>query len=247
MRKITDWLKEEEIPGFRSGSRLKMVIATIGYILFLSVIVTAIFAPYILPIPEGQITNPTNSTSMPGLPDKEPRPTPSPIPVPIPSPTPAQEVTPKLSPNPTPTPIPTLMRPGWNRWYAVDDFEVCVRDVWRLSSIELKDEEKTVYPKDEDHQFLAIYIIIRNIGDIDVLNTPSDDAYILDLRDKVQYESTRKGSYYKRLGPAYHGNTKIFPGIEEEGIILFEISKEAAKDLRFALKIAHGNYSMWEI
>lgn len=246
MRKITDWLKEEGIPGFKSGSKLKMVIATIGYLFFLSVIVTAIFASYILPIPEDQTTSPT---SMPGLPAKKPPPTPSPIPVLTPSPTPSQEVTPKLSPTPTPTPM--LLSPGWNKWYNVDDFEVCVREVKRLSSIELEDGKRTVYPKDEDHQFLAVHIIIRNVGDVDdmvLLTTPSEgNAYILDPRNKVQYESTRKGSYYKRLGPAYHGNTKLFPGIEEEGIILFEISKEAKGDLRFVLKITHDNYLMWEI
>lgn len=244
MRKITDWLKKEGIPGFRSGSKLKMAIATIGYLLFLSVIVTAIFASYILPIPEDQTTN---QTSMPGLPAKKPIPTPSPIPVPTPSPTPSQEVTPKLSPTPTPT--PTLLSLGL--WYEVDDFEVCVRDVRRLGSIELEDGEGTAHPKDEDYRFLAIHIIIRNVGDVDdmvLLTTPSDDnAYILDPRNKAQYEPIRKGSYYKGLGPAYHGNTKIFPGIEEKGVILFEIPKDATEDLRFMLKIAHGNYLMWEI
>jgi hypothetical protein len=118
MRKITDWLKEEGIPGFRSGSRLKMAIATIGHLLFLSVIVTAIFASYILPIPVDQTTSPT---PMPGLPAIEPIPTP--IPVSTSSPTPAQEATPKLSPTPAPT--PTLLSSGGNKWYTVDDFEVC--------------------------------------------------------------------------------------------------------------------------
>lgn len=245
-RKIPDWLKEEGIPGFRSGSKLKMTIATIGYILFLSVIITAIFASYILPIPVDQTTSPT---PMPGLPAKEPIPTPSPIPVSTSSPTPTHEVTQKLSPTPTST--PTLLSPGWNKWYNVDDFEVCVRDVWRLSSIELKDGERTVYPKDEDYWFLAVHIIIRNVGDVDdmvLLTTPSDgNAYVLDPGNKAQYESTRKGSYYKGFGPAYHGNTKIFPGIEEEGVILFEIPEDAEKDLRFVLKITRDNYLMWKI
>ncbi len=123
---------------------------------------------------------------MPGLPAKEPIPTPSPIPVLTPSPTPSHEVTPKLSPTPTPT--PTLLSPGWNKWYTVDDdLEVCVREVERLSSIELEDDKQTVYPEDEDHQFLAVYIIIRNVGDVDdmvLLTTPSDgNAYILDLKE----------------------------------------------------------------
>jgi hypothetical protein len=243
MRKITDWLKEEGIPGFRSGSRLKMAIATIGHLLFLSVIVTAIFASYILPIPVDQTTNPT---PMPGLPAKEPIPTPSPIPVSTSSPTPAQEATPKLSPTPAPT--PTLLSSGGNKWYTVDDFEVCVRDVQRLNSIELENDQQTVYPKDEDYQFLAVHIIIRNVGDVVLLNTPSEDnAYILDPRNKAQYESTRKGSCYKRLGPAYHGNTKLFPGVEEEGVILFEIPEDAKRDLRFVLKISSGNYIQWAI
>ena len=81
-----------------------------------------------------------------------------------------------------------------------------------------------------------------------LLTTPSDgNAYILDPGNKAQYESTRKGSYYKGLGPAYHGNTKIFPGIEEEGVILFEIPEDAEKDLRFVLKITRDNYLMWKI
>lgn len=246
MGKITDWLKEEGIPGFRSGSKLKMAIATIGYLLFLLVIVTAIFASYTLPLP---VDKAINQTSMVGLPAKKPIPTPSPIPVLASSSTPSQEVTPKLSPTPTPT--LTLLSTGGNKWYKVDDFEVCVRDVKRLSSLVLEDGNQTVYPKDEDHRFLAVHIIIRNVGDVDdvmLLNTPSaDNAYILDPQNKAQYESTRKGSSYKVLGPAYHGNTKIFPGIEEEGIILFEIAKDAKRDLRFLFKITHDDYLMWEI
>jgi hypothetical protein len=81
-----------------------------------------------------------------------------------------------------------------------------------------------------------------------LLTTPSDDdAYILDSRNNAQYESNRKSSYYKGLGPAYHGDTKIFPGIEEKGVILFEIPEDAEKDLRFVLKITRDNYLMWEI
>jgi len=39
----------------------------------------------------------------------------------------------------------------------------------------------------------------------------------------------------------------IFPGIEEEGVILFEIPEDAEKDLRFVLKITRDNYLMWKI
>lgn len=240
MVKITKWLEKEGIPGFRSGSKLKMAIATIGYLLFLSVIVTAIFSPYFFPLPDDKATNPT---PIPGLPAKKPIPNPSPIPVP--TPTPAQEVTPTPSPSPTPTPTPALMRPGGTNWYAVDDFKVCVRKVQRLSSIELEERNKTIYPN-EDHKYLAVSIIVRNDGD-EPINTPSDDAYILDPQNKAQYKSSRKGSYYKGLGPAYHGGTKIFPGVEEKGVILFEIPEAAKKDLRFVLKSSSNKYIQWAI
>lgn len=118
MRKIRDWLKGKGIQGFRSGSKFKMMIAIIGCILFLSGMITAIFALYTLPLPDDKITNPTPT---PGLPAKEPEPTSTPITTPPEvvqeqKGTSAQELTPESSPTPTPT-LRRSSGPRWNKWY----------------------------------------------------------------------------------------------------------------------------------